>query len=109
MKILPKAVILALVALMLPHAASARGRAYFYYGASYYPAPYYYYPPPPPVVYGPPPGVVYTAPPPPQMTLGRPTSPGCREYTAPANVGGQIVQTYGTACLQPDGTWRIVE
>jgi hypothetical protein len=22
---------------------------------------------------------------------------------------GQTVQTYGTACLQPDGTWRIVE
>jgi surface antigen len=107
MKILLRTVTLALIVLMLPHAASARGRAYYYYGAPYYP-PYYYYPPPA-VVYAPPPGVVYAVPPPPQMNLGRQVSPGCREYTAPANVGGQVVQTYGTACLQPDGTWRIVE
>ena len=33
----------------------------------------------------------------------------CREYYGPANVGGKIVQTYGNACLQPDGSWQIVD
>jgi surface antigen len=33
---------------------------------------------------------------------------GCREYTAPVNVGGRIVQSYGTACLRPNGSWQIV-
>lgn len=28
-----------------------------------------------------------------------------REYTMRVNVGGQMVDTYGTSCLQPDGTW----
>ena len=32
----------------------------------------------------------------------------CREYQATATVGGRLQQTYGTACLQPDGAWRIV-
>lgn len=32
----------------------------------------------------------------------------CREYTTQASVGGRRQQAYGTACRQPDGTWRIV-
>lgn len=32
----------------------------------------------------------------------------CREYTTRARVGGRIQQGYGTACRQPDGSWRIV-
>ena len=32
----------------------------------------------------------------------------CREYTAESIVGGQVQQTYGTACWQPDGSWQIV-
>lgn len=32
----------------------------------------------------------------------------CREYTARSTVGGKRVQTYGTACRQPDGSWKIV-
>lgn len=32
----------------------------------------------------------------------------CREFTRPVNVGGQLEDAYGTACLQPDGSWRIV-
>lgn len=109
------AVVLALA--FVPQAASARdgfrGGVIFSFGAPapYYP--YYYAPPaaygPPPVAYAPPPGVVYPASPPPQTNLGAEVSQNCREYTAPANVGGRTVQTYGTACLQPDGTWRIVE
>jgi surface antigen len=31
----------------------------------------------------------------------------CREYTATAVVGGRSQQTYGTACRQPDGAWRL--
>ena len=32
----------------------------------------------------------------------------CREYTQTITVGGERHQSYGTACRQPDGTWRIV-
>jgi surface antigen len=32
----------------------------------------------------------------------------CREYTQTINVGGEKHQSYGTACRQADGTWRIV-
>ena len=33
----------------------------------------------------------------------------CREYVQTVSVGGQPQQAYGTACRQPDGTWRIVK
>jgi len=32
----------------------------------------------------------------------------CREYQAVATVGGRKQQTYGTACMQPDGSWQVV-
>jgi len=32
----------------------------------------------------------------------------CREYTQTINVGGKKQQSYGTACRQPDGQWKIV-
>ena len=32
----------------------------------------------------------------------------CREYQSYAMVGGQRSETYGTACMQPDGSWQIV-
>lgn len=59
---------------------------------------YVYVPPPPPVYVQPPPVVRYAAPQPAY----------CREYTTTVYVNGRPAQTYGTACLQPDGTWRIV-
>lgn len=31
----------------------------------------------------------------------------CREYVQTTRIGGQPSQTYGTACLQPDGSWQI--
>lgn len=31
----------------------------------------------------------------------------CREYTLDANIGGRTETVYGTACRQPDGSWRI--
>lgn len=33
----------------------------------------------------------------------------CREYSQTINVGGKTERGYGTACRQPDGTWKIVE
>lgn len=32
----------------------------------------------------------------------------CREYTRTIYVGGMQKQGFGTACLQPDGSWQIV-
>ena len=32
----------------------------------------------------------------------------CREYTQTITVGGERHQSYGTACRQADGTWKIV-
>lgn len=63
---------------------------------------------PPPVVYAPPtvvyaPPPVAVAPPPPQVA-----SAYCREYTETVVVAGQTHSAYGTACMQPDGSWRKV-
>jgi surface antigen len=33
----------------------------------------------------------------------------CREYSLDAEIGGKTEQVYGTACRQPDGSWRIVD
>lgn len=32
----------------------------------------------------------------------------CREYRTVVRVGGESQQMYGTACRQPDGSWKIV-
>ncbi len=32
----------------------------------------------------------------------------CREYSTTVIVGGQKESAYGTACRQPDGTWKVV-
>jgi surface antigen len=32
----------------------------------------------------------------------------CREYQQTVVVGGQTQQAYGTACRQPDGSWKVV-
>ena len=29
----------------------------------------------------------------------------CREYQTDVEIGGRLERAYGTACLQPDGTW----
>ena len=31
----------------------------------------------------------------------------CREYTVDGVVGGRTEQIYGTACRQPDGSWKV--
>lgn len=33
----------------------------------------------------------------------------CREYQQKITVGGKTQQGYGTACRQPDGSWKVVE
>ncbi|HEV8028851.1 MAG TPA: hypothetical protein VGP50_15570 [Stellaceae bacterium] len=110
---------LALVPLVLSLGASpaaARGGVFLGFDfvgppAYYYPPPYYYAPPPP-VVYAPPP--VYAAPP--VYGTAPPAAPvyqshagqTCREYQTTVTVDGQQQPGYGTACLQPDGTWRMI-
>lgn len=38
-----------------------------------------------------------------------PTAQGpCREYTVDSVIGGRPEKVYGTACRQPDGSWRAV-
>jgi len=33
----------------------------------------------------------------------------CREYTTTATIAGKQQQVYGTACRQPDGSWKIIK
>jgi surface antigen len=35
-------------------------------------------------------------------------SADCREFTQRIVVDGEEVAAYGTACRQPDGSWKIV-
>ncbi len=32
----------------------------------------------------------------------------CREYSQSVTIGGQQQRSYGTACMQPDGSWQVV-
>ena len=36
------------------------------------------------------------------------TSGYCREFQTTVTVGGKVQNAYGTACRQPDGSWKIV-
>ena len=38
-----------------------------------------------------------------------PTGQFCREFQQTISVGGQTQEGYGTACRQPDGSWKIVQ
>jgi surface antigen len=44
----------------------------------------------------------------PVRTYQTSTGEYCREYTQTITIGGEKHQSYGTACRQADGTWRIV-
>jgi surface antigen len=33
----------------------------------------------------------------------------CREFQSTVTIGGQPQQAYGTACRQPDGSWKVVQ
>lgn len=104
--------------------AQARGGVSVWVGAPivvgppayYYPPPPVVYAPPPPVVYAPPPPVVYAPPPPAPVVSAAPASAPyvasngqtCRQYQTTIMIDGQAQPSYGTACLQADGTWRVV-
>lgn len=36
-------------------------------------------------------------------------APYCREYQQKVTIGGVVRQTYGTACMQPDGSWQKLD
>lgn len=76
------------------------GPAYY---EPYYPQPYGYYAPQP----------VYNVAPPPEVTIMPnvvSNAPGdyCREYQGHARINGVDRPTYGTACRQPDGSWKLI-
>jgi hypothetical protein len=73
---------------------------YYYYNPYYYPPSRYAPPPPPSYRY-----YQYTPPPPPASGTSYPCLQE-REYQTTVTVGGRQVEAYGTACLQPDGSWR---
>lgn len=78
----------------------------------YYPPPVYYVPayyPPAPAYYAQPPVVYAPSSPPTSASAPSYSTSNCREYQATQNIGGTAQQVVGTACLQPDGTWRIVK
>ncbi len=43
----------------------------------------------------------------PQPAYTNKTDQYCREYQQTVTVGGKTETAYGTACRQPDGTWKI--
>lgn len=44
----------------------------------------------------------------PQPAYQTETGQYCREFTQTVLIGGRQEQAYGTACRQPDGTWKVV-
>ena len=43
-----------------------------------------------------------------QLPPNDPNGTYCREYTQAVTIGGVKQSSYGTACQQPDGTWKIL-
>ncbi len=98
------------------HHDSWRGHGYShhsYYRSHYWGGPSIYYAPRPVVYYQRPTVIerpVFIESETINATRGRVVSnnPYCREYQRNVTVGGHIEQSYGTACRQPDGAWKIV-
>tara|TARA_R110002167_G_scaffold30799_1_gene101791 strand:- start:113 stop:745 length:633 start_codon:yes stop_codon:yes gene_type:complete len=44
----------------------------------------------------------------PERTYQQKSGEYCREYTAEAEVNGKIEKSYGTACRQVDGSWKLM-
>lgn len=67
---------------------------------------------PPQTVYAPPPADYYGQAPlqatPTSDVYQSQSGQYCREYQSSVRVGGQMQYGYGTACQQPDGSWRVV-
>jgi surface antigen len=45
----------------------------------------------------------------PVRTFQKSSGQYCREYQQTVSIGGEEQQAYGTACRQPDGSWKIVK
>jgi hypothetical protein len=96
--------------------------ALFSLPASAQPGPHDYGPGPGPLPHRrlPPPAVVIVEPAPvlpvqpapvvviPAASAAQTAQPYCREYQTTTMVGGELKPSYGTACQQPDGSWKIV-
>lgn len=111
------AVVVAAVFLFAAQPAQARVFVHFGFGLPVFVGPPVVYGPPvyyaPPPAYYPPP--VYYEPPPANAPPAAGAAPSgayssayCREYQTTARINGAPQKTYGTACRQPDGSWRIV-
>jgi len=103
----------------------SRGHDYEWRRGHYYRPSYHAFPAYPPYVttYIAPPPMVYAPPATSTIIMTAPTLPAnqtsptytdeagrtCREYQSTVIVGDQQQQAYGTACLQPDGTWRVTQ
>ena len=44
----------------------------------------------------------------PRKTFKRNDGTYCREFTQTITIGGRTEEAYGTACRQPDGTWKLI-
>jgi hypothetical protein len=69
----------------------------------FYPAPVYPYPDPNAL-----PAIAALPPGPPPATVAPAPQQTCREYQGDAIIDGSNEPFYGTACLEPDGQWHIV-
>lgn len=64
-----------------------------------------------PILYAPPP-VIYARPAvaaAPAVQAAANPERYCREYVRTVTIGGRPAEAYGTACLEPDGAWVIVD
>jgi hypothetical protein len=48
-------------------------------------------------------------PPPPVTYVDAGSGSYCREFSEMVRIDGHMHETYGVACLQPDGTWHVVQ
>ena len=83
-----------------------RPSSYAYARPSYaysYPEPVYYYAPYRPTYVAPPEPA-----PQPVTYVDDESGSYCREYSQQIRIGNHVQESYGTACLQPDGSWHIV-
>jgi hypothetical protein len=84
------------------------------WGGYYYPPAYPYYPYSPYPYASPYPYGSYYYPPasqpaaPAQPGTGGPSTANCRDYTTTETIDGRPQTVTGSACQQPDGSWRIV-
>jgi hypothetical protein len=99
------AVGLLMLSAICPGVAEARGFVSFHFGVPLFVGPPVYYPPP--VYYYPPPVYIYQ--PPVYISQSTQAPQACHEYQTTAIIGGTPQPVYGRVCLQPDGTWRIVQ